>query len=146
MEVYVEAYNIEEIFFDAEAANEAIGSNETNTFLAWLQLSKSDDFNKHHKIKHQQNLISKFIVTAPKVQPVKAALNNMDAELDQKPAKQRPNELIVSETLAKIYYEQKKYHLAIETYKKLRLVYPEKSSYFAALIKEVERDLREGNK
>ncbi len=141
----MDTYNIEEVYFDAEAANEAISSSETNTFLTWLQLSKSDDFNKHHKIKHQQDLISKFIVTAPKVQPVKAALNSMDTtDLEQKPAKQVPNDLIVSETLAKIYYEQKKYQLAIETYKKLRLVYPEKSSYFAALIKEVERDIHEG--
>ena len=67
---YVESYNIEEIFFDAEAANETISKSETNTFLDWLNLSKKDDFNKHHKIKHQQDLITKFIVTAPKVQPV----------------------------------------------------------------------------
>jgi hypothetical protein len=138
---YVESYNIEEIFFDAEAANESISKSEANTFLGWLSLTKTDDFNKHHKIQHQQDLISKFIVTAPKVQPVKAALNSMQADLDElKPAKPRSNDMIVSETLAKIYYEQKKYNLAIETYKKLRLVNPEKSSYFAALIKEIEKE------
>jgi hypothetical protein len=137
---YVESYNIEEIFFDADAANESISKSETNTFLDWLNLTKKEDFNKHHKIKHQQELISKFIVTAPKVQPVKAALNSIQTDLEElKPVKTISNDMIVSETLAKIYYEQKKYNLAIETYKKLRLVYPEKSSYFAALIKEIEK-------
>ena len=138
---YVENYNIEEIFFEAEPIN---SSSDTNTFLDWLNLSKKENFNKQYKIKHQQDLISSFIKTAPKVQPVKAALNAMEGDLEVKAGMPKANELIVSETLAKIYYEQKKYNLAIETYKKLRLVYPEKSSYFAALIKEVQKDLNEG--
>lgn len=138
---YTENYNIEEIFFETEAESQP---GDTNTFLDWLNLSKRETFDKHYKIKHQQELISSFIQTAPKIQPVKAALNSMETDLDIKPAKAKTNDLIVSETLAKVYYEQKKYSLAIETYKKLRLVYPEKSSYFAALIKEVEKDLTEG--
>jgi hypothetical protein len=141
---YVENYNIEEIFFDGGVVNTPDSNSDTNTFLDWLSLSKKEDFNKHHKIKHQQELISQFIVTAPKVQPVKAALKSMETDLELKPSASKPNDLIVSETLAKIYYEQKKYNLAIETYRKLRLVYPEKSSYFAALIKEIEKDLTEG--
>jgi hypothetical protein len=56
----------------------------------------------------------------------------------------KANALIVSETLAKIYYEQKKYHLAIETYRKLKQVQPDKGSYFNALIKEIEREMNEG--
>ncbi len=138
---YVENYNIEEIFFEAQPIN---NTGDTNTFLDWLNLSKKENFNKQYKIKHQQELISSFIHTAPRVQPVKAALNAMDNDIEVKTGMPKANELIVSETLAKVYYEQKKYHLAIETYKKLRLVYPEKSSYFAALIKEVEKDLSEG--
>ena len=140
---YVENYNIEEIYHDNGNGNPDL-KEDTNTFLDWLHLSKKENFHKHYKIRHQQDLISHFIQTSPKIQPVKAAINQMDTDLELKPAKQMPNELIVSETLAKVYYEQKKYHLAIETYKKLRLVYPEKSSYFASLIKEIEKELTEG--
>ncbi len=45
---------------------------------------------------------------------------------------------IVSETLARLYYEQGYYQKAIKIYRKLILLYPKNSSYFAALIKEIE--------
>ncbi len=134
---YVENYNIEELYKEPEKPT---GDQDENTFLDWLFLSKKENFNKHYKIKKQQELISSFIQTAPKIQPVKAVLSTMEVDLETRPVKEISNDLIVSETLAKIYYEQKKYGLAIETYKKLRLVYPEKKSYFASLIKEIERE------
>jgi len=43
-----------------------------------------------------------------------------------------------TETLAKIYSEQGFYKRAIEVYAKLILLYPEKSSYFAALVKDLK--------
>ncbi len=49
-----------------------------------------------------------------------------------------PDEL-VSETLAMIYFEQKKYDKALEAFKKLRLKYPQKSVYFATRIEEIEK-------
>lgn len=138
--IYTENYNIEEIFFEPEKDHSL---PESNTFLDWLEMSKKDSFTRFHKIKHQQDLISSFIKTGPKVQPVKAALNSIDTDLAEDIARKKKGEqanLIVSETLAKIYYEQQKYNLAIETYKKLGLVYPEKKSYFASLIKEIEKE------
>jgi hypothetical protein len=43
-----------------------------------------------------------------------------------------------TETLAKIYTEQEYYKEAIDVYAKLILLYPEKSAYFASLVKEIK--------
>ena len=45
----------------------------------------------------------------------------------------------MTETLARIYLEQKNYEKAIQSYKILSLKYPEKSSFFADQIKAVQR-------
>ncbi len=49
---------------------------------------------------------------------------------------------LITETLAKIYVQQKKYDKALDAFKKLSLKYPEKSVYFAARIKEIEKYLK----
>jgi len=51
-------------------------------------------------------------------------------------------ENIVSETLAEIYCDQRYFEKAINIYEKLSLKYPEKSSYFAALIKKVKNEVK----
>ena len=48
------------------------------------------------------------------------------------------NDDLITETLANIYFEQKKYEKALMAYQKLSLKYPEKSIYFASRIKEIE--------
>ena len=48
------------------------------------------------------------------------------------------NELM-TETLAKIYFNQKKYIKAIESYKILSLKYPEKNAFFADQIKKIKK-------
>ena len=45
---------------------------------------------------------------------------------------------LCTETLASIYAQQGYYQQAIEIYSKLCLLYPEKSAYFATLVKEVK--------
>ncbi len=81
-------------------------------------------------------LIDKFInenpsISRPKPEfynPVTVAHNSV---VDQ--------ENIVSETLAKIYLNQGHHDKAISIFEKLSLKYPEKSSYFAALIEEAKK-------
>jgi hypothetical protein len=50
----------------------------------------------------------------------------------------------MTETLARIYVEQKNYDKAIQSYKILSLKYPEKSGFFADQIKAVKQ-LQENN-
>lgn len=46
---------------------------------------------------------------------------------------------LVTETLAEILVDQKKYNEAIETYQKLMLKFPQKSSYFASRIEKINK-------
>ena len=62
--------------------------------------------------------------------------NTEDKQLIEKSVSE--DDELVSETLANIYFEQKKYDKALSAYKKLSLKYPEKSIYFASRIKEIE--------
>jgi hypothetical protein len=49
----------------------------------------------------------------------------------------------MTETLAKVYLDQKKYKNAIQAYKILSLKYPEKSGFFADRIKAVKKIQKE---
>ena len=79
-------------------------------------------------------MIDKFIATKPKIKPVK--------DKDSKPiVKEQPTtdySSLMTETLAKVYLEQKKYESAIKAYRILSLKYPEKSSFFADRIKAIK--------
>lgn len=48
------------------------------------------------------------------------------------------NDELITETLAMIYFQQKKYDKALESFQKLSLKYPEKSAYFAAQIDKIK--------
>jgi tetratricopeptide (TPR) repeat protein len=49
------------------------------------------------------------------------------------------NNDLVTQTLAKVYLEQKHYNKAISAYEKLILKYPEKNSFFANQIKLINK-------
>jgi hypothetical protein len=66
---------------------------------------------------------------------------NTPAIIDKK---QEDNNHLMTETLAKVYLEQKKYQRAIQAYEILILKYPEKSSFFADQIKNI-KDLQQNN-
>lgn len=128
-------------------------SNEKYSFHEWLQLSKLKPISREtestgvEKIvktslvpennksgkEHKQALIDKFIVNNPKIEPIQGQLEVVPMQL-----KKIDTLELMTETLARVYLEQKKYAKAIQAYEILILKYPEKSSFFADRILEIK--------
>ncbi|NOX84825.1 MAG: hypothetical protein GXO86_02495 [Chlorobi bacterium] len=90
-------------------------------------------------VRPQSELIDEFIKNEPRIaRPQHPFFNPEDAAKESVV----DDENIVSETLARIYFDQKRFEKAISIYKKLSLKFPEKSSYFAALIQKAEEELK----
>jgi len=96
---------------------------------------KSGDYFSNEDFKaislEDQNPIDRFIrlkPRMPKVQLQEERVSLLDVSDDD----------FMTETLAQIYVEQSLHQLARDAYKKLILLYPKKSDYFAALIQEIK--------
>ena len=114
--------------------------NEKHSFQEWLQLSRlkpiireeiksSIDEDKKKKL----DLIDKFIEKNPKITPIAK-----DATVPVIEVISEDTSHLMTETLARVYLEQKKYSKAIQAYEILILKYPEKSSFFADRISDIK--------
>jgi tetratricopeptide (TPR) repeat protein len=117
--------------------------NETHSFSEWLQLAKiapiiregaEKQINVSSELEKKFDLIEKFIELNPKIPQVK---DNTSIPTNIAKSNETPS-TIMTETLAQIYLEQKKYSKAIQAYEILILKYPEKSSFFADRIKNIK--------
>ena len=112
-------------------------ANERHSFNEWLQLTtyKPIDRTAEQPKQKKLDLIASFLEKKPKIKPPSktATLKNLAEERTHK------TEELMTETLAKVYLEQKNYNKAIQAYKILSLKYPEKSSFFADRIKEIKK-------
>jgi tetratricopeptide (TPR) repeat protein len=123
--------------------------NEKHSFQEWLQLSRlqpiiredSSDSEQVQQIKPSINsekqkkldLIDKFIENNPKITPIAK-----DATVSVIETFTEDTSHLMTETLARVYLEQKKYSKAIQAYEILILKYPEKSSFFADRISDIK--------
>ena len=134
---------------------------EKYSFKEWMQLASKKPVERDNKSKKDTpkevksiefpieedeelkkkkfELIDQFIVNNPKIVPKEKNIPLIPIEESIKIDK---NELM-TETLAKVYLEQKKYKKAIQAFKILSLKYPEKSSSFANQIKLVQKIQKE---
>jgi len=122
-------------------------AREQHSFQEWLQLSRTEPIIREKESpsnlmpiivnedkRKKLELIDKFIEASPKISPVKhgvAATVQFDLNAGD-------NSFLMTETLARVYLEQKKYQKAIQAYEILILKYPEKSSFFADHISDIK--------
>ena len=133
--------------------------NEKHSFQEWLQLSRTQPIDRTNEIPAQEEIkqiknipepvieiveeekkkkaeiIDKFIENNPKISPVKSGSPVASIQLD---INKDDNSYLMTETLAKVYLEQKKYTKAIQAYEILILKYPEKISFFADRISDIK--------
>src|SRR6056297_485704 len=123
---------------------------EKHSFTEWLQLTstteepveeqeiveehKEENVMEELERKKKFKLLDKFIQDNPKIVPKES---NPKVNIKES-TKINQNELM-TETLAKVYLEQKKYKKAIQAFKILSLKYPEKSGFFADQIQAVKK-------
>jgi hypothetical protein len=112
-------------------------SNKAEASLSESKQEKEEEIDVSLPAKTvEDSLINKFIETEPRIsQPTKASFFS-PVDMARRSVEDRDD--VVSETLAKIYAAQGDHQRAIRIYIKLSLLYPEKNSYFAALIENLE--------
>ena len=151
--------SIKEATTEEEKATEklAIGKpleftkDEKHSFQEWLQLARFKPIIREAEksvteieisVEKQKKieLIDKFIENNPKIIPISKDAQNIVIE-----QKTEDTTYLMTETLARVYLEQKKYSKAIQAYEILILKYPEKSSFFADRISDI-KILQQNNK
>lgn len=125
--------------------------NEKHSFSEWLKLtglkpierddssSAKNKLERHAPLEEKLPLIDRFLSSNPKIEPSRDTPT-------KSPSVNTTNKYdgLMTETLARVYLEQKNYDKALQSYKILSLKYPEKSGFFADQIKRI-KELQEKN-
>ena len=109
--------------------------SETSTEKNNAQVEKKSLKDSVDTKQKKMDIIDRFIESNPKITPSKSAVVptiHLDRLDENEP-------FYMTETLARIYLEQKKYQKAIQAYEILILKYPEKSSLFANRISDIKK-------
>ncbi|HSI69535.1 MAG TPA: hypothetical protein VK941_04825 [Gillisia sp.] len=114
-------------------------ASEAHSFSEWLRLTRAkpverEDEETTKTRERKFELIDDFISKSPRISPTKPAITTNLAKDSI-----TPPEALMTETLARVYMEQKNYKKAIQAYKILILKNPEKSGFFADQIRAIKK-------
>jgi len=123
---------------EEEAQNTEV---QTDTFAGWLFRLGGAGSGRIVEMKEANAPIRVYLrqVTGNKEAPVSERLMNEQVAAEMARNSLRADEGLVSETYARILVMQGKNARAIEMYQRLRLLKPQKSDYFAALIEQIKK-------
>lgn len=143
------AYDLERIFsFTQSDKTPDHQGDASNDFYSWLngkqqktQPEKMTPIKPAEEIppsvEHQKSIIENFLLTKPSISRPKQEF--FKPEKAQKKGEKLTG-AIVTETLARIYLKQDNPQKAIWAYEQLQLKFPEKKTYFANLISQIEKE------
>ncbi|MBI9060753.1 MAG: hypothetical protein JEZ14_02115 [Marinilabiliaceae bacterium] len=121
-------------------------TEENRSFSDWLNMLQHVPIQQEAILKEKpvqkrsQQIIDNFLtMERPRLIPVEKTEQEPSAISDQVASAGNDSDDLMSETLASIYIKQKYYRKAISIFDKLRLKYPEKNTYFADQISELEK-------
>jgi len=120
---------------------------DSHSFSEWLKLTSATPIvrteKKQSPSEKQQkyNLIDKFIQNKPKLSPKKPSIALVSEKETKNLASQytQTSDALMTETLARVYLQQKNYKKALQAYHILILKYPEKSGFFADQIRAIKK-------
>ncbi|MTH16335.1 tetratricopeptide repeat protein [Flavobacterium sp. LC2016-01] len=141
-------------------------AKEKHSFQEWLQLARTEPIDRTKEAPMEENLpentiekaeqtfgtvieeekteeekkkkaeiIDRFIEANPKISPIKQTAITASVQLE---INKDETSYLMTETLARVYLEQKKYTKAIQAYEILILKYPEKITFFADRISDIK--------
>ncbi len=143
---------------DGEKEKSTDAPRETYPFSKWLEIiepqwdkssdepgtsgvtSTSSDIDTSSDTHTESNddLIERFLENKPRIEPGEHPPDEGET-VDISATSASESEEFFTETLARIYIQQKHYQKAIYAYEKLSLKYPEKYGYFAKQIEKIKR-------
>ena len=131
--LYQHLENLAQIIETDEQPFTVPNENNVHSFLQWLELIDDKTTNRTPS---KFDWIDDFLAQNSKINPAKSAASKKDLSKENSLSK---NE-IMTETLAHLYWKQKKYGEAKKAFKILSLKYPEKSGLFADHIRQIKAE------
>lgn len=128
----------------------AEASNQEKTESASSTTTNKEDILAEEEKERKFELIEKFIQERPKITPIPAPGSTSEpsrkqvvkgVSKDLEAPYTQATDSLMTETLARVYLQQKNYKKAIQAYKILILKNPEKSGFFADQIRAIEKSI-----